>query len=109
MATHLMVLGNHEAGNAGLFNPNRYSFRWNPDFTAFEPILLRYWDDASYIADQSRDHGAEVEQPIPSPDFHERSWKAFQAFMHDPIDEVQEPEFFPRDNVEKMPTENMWF
>lgn len=104
-----MVLGNHEAVNASLFNPNRYSFRWNADHTAFEPILARYWDDASYIAKRSRDTAPEWKKPIAEPDFHERSWLAFQAFMHDPIDDVQEPEFFPRDATETMPADHMWF
>lgn len=37
------------------YNPNRYDFVWNDDFTAFEPVKLLWWDDASYAAYQARD------------------------------------------------------
>lgn len=37
---------------AHLFNPQRTEYRWNADFSAFYPIPLRWWDDASYIAYQ---------------------------------------------------------
>ncbi len=44
---------------ARLFNPARFDFRWNDDYTAFRPIRLRWWDDASYARYQSGDDGGE--------------------------------------------------
>ena len=38
-----------------LFNPVRHDFSWNKDFTAFRPLALRWWDDASYAAYQGAD------------------------------------------------------
>lgn len=35
------------------FNPNRYEFCWNDDFSGFIPCKLRWWDDASYAAYQA--------------------------------------------------------
>ena len=35
------------------FNPQRYDFRWNEDYSGFVPVKLLWWDDASYIAYQS--------------------------------------------------------
>lgn len=32
------------------FNPDRFDFRWNADYTEFCPVRLRWWDDASYAA-----------------------------------------------------------
>lgn len=40
---------------ARLFNPQRTEFRWNDDFTAYRPIALRWWDDASYARYQAGD------------------------------------------------------
>lgn len=31
------------------YNPERYDFRWNKDYTECDVIPLRWWDDASYI------------------------------------------------------------
>jgi hypothetical protein len=31
------------------YDPNRYEFRWNEDFTAAEVIPLRWFDNVSYI------------------------------------------------------------
>lgn len=58
---HLVVLqsnvdANTEPSQASrLYNPSRTEFAWNQDFTAFRPVPLRWWDDASYVAYQSRD------------------------------------------------------
>ncbi len=41
-----------DATNCRLFNPMRHDFRWNDDFTAFRPVALKWWDDASYMAYQ---------------------------------------------------------
>jgi len=43
------------ACDAEWFNSMRYSFVWNEDSSAFRPVWLLWWDDASYIAYQSVD------------------------------------------------------
>lgn len=40
---------------ARLFSPRTNDFAWNDDFTAFKALPLKWWDDASYIAYQTRD------------------------------------------------------
>jgi len=59
MSLHLNVLHNTVAGNPSsasrIFSPYRHEFRWNDDFTAYYPIVLKWWDDASYLAYQSGD------------------------------------------------------
>lgn len=35
-----------------LFNPERWDFRWNHDYSIVTCVALRWWDDASYIAYQ---------------------------------------------------------
>jgi hypothetical protein len=50
----------YPAIDAVLFNPNRYSFKWNEDYSMFQATPLLWWDDASYIAyqgDQQEDDG----------------------------------------------------
>ncbi len=37
------------------WNPERFLFRWNGDYTKFQLIPLGWWDDASYRAYQARD------------------------------------------------------
>lgn len=62
MSLHLNVL--HEVSSedqdpssvSRLFNPYRYDFYWNKDCTAYRPIALQWWDDASYIAYQCGDN-----------------------------------------------------
>lgn len=57
MATklHLAVI-QHVAGPEGgltqtsLWSPQRTEFVWTTDFTAFRPVALKWWDDASYVA-----------------------------------------------------------
>lgn len=58
MHLHLVVLQDNVAegtdpSQACLWNPRRTEFVWNDSFTAFRPIPLRWWDDASYIAYQA--------------------------------------------------------
>lgn len=74
MHLHLTVLQDNvrEGENptqAVLFNPQRTEFRWNADFSAFWPIPLRWWDDASYIAYQGDcgDDGYEEDVILPPP------------------------------------------
>lgn len=57
MKTHLTVIQDSEGRSqaASLGNPNRVEFRWNDDFSAFQIIPLRWWDDTSYIAYQCDD------------------------------------------------------
>ena len=55
---HLTVLKDDVSGdvdpvaNVGQYNLRRVEIRWNADQTAFCPVALRWWDDASYIAYQ---------------------------------------------------------
>jgi hypothetical protein len=35
------------------FNPERFDFVWNYDYTLFRALPLRWWDDASYARYQS--------------------------------------------------------
>jgi len=42
---------------AVLYSPARYDFVWNDDFSAFRPVRLLWWDEASYLAYQSGDYG----------------------------------------------------
>lgn len=37
------------------FNPDRFEFRWNEDYTEFQLVPVRWWDDLSYIRYQSED------------------------------------------------------
>jgi hypothetical protein len=34
------------------FNPQRFDFRWNEDYTAAQVVPLAWWDDASYACSQ---------------------------------------------------------
>lgn len=59
MTVHLNVLHptdgkTNPSQAARLYNPQRFDFRWNDDFTAFQPLPLTWWDDASYLAYQAR-------------------------------------------------------
>ena len=40
------------------YNPNRYDFEWNKDYTKFRARPLKWWDDASYARYQADDPGA---------------------------------------------------
>lgn len=42
-------------GQAPAFDPDRYEYRWNRDYTAYRVIKLRWHDDASYAAYQASD------------------------------------------------------
>ncbi len=63
MSNHLHLNVIHEtfgqdinpSSAARVFNCNRFDFRWNDDFSAFYPVALRWWDDASYAAYQAGD------------------------------------------------------
>ncbi len=44
--------GEHEG-----YNPDRYDFRWNLDFTEVDILPLAWWDDSSY-ADYQGDQSA---------------------------------------------------
>ena len=46
---HLKVIQPIQGTNLVLFDPDRYSFRWNADYTAFHQIPLLWYDDATYI------------------------------------------------------------
>lgn len=48
-----VVEGEDPTQCVALYNPGRYDYRWNSDFTAFRAIKLTWWDDRSYIAYQS--------------------------------------------------------
>lgn len=37
------------------WNPMRYDFYWNEDYTMFQLRPLKWWDDASYAQYQARD------------------------------------------------------
>jgi len=52
MKLHLLVIQNDDTLNVELWNPKRYDFVWNNDFTAFKPVKLLWWDNSSYIAYQ---------------------------------------------------------
>jgi len=41
------------ADQAERYNPGRYDFVWNDDYTMFRAVPLRWWDDASYARYQS--------------------------------------------------------
>lgn len=43
------------AREADLFNPNRFSFRWNKDYSKAVVCPLLWWDDVSYLAYQGAD------------------------------------------------------
>lgn len=45
-----------------LYNPNRYDFVWNDDYTSFRAIKLAWWDDASYIDYQTRGIHSDMEE-----------------------------------------------
>jgi len=47
---HLAIVGQNPP-----FNPERFDFAWNADFSAYRPLRLKWWDDASYIAYQCGD------------------------------------------------------
>jgi len=49
MNIHLTVIQIDGTINVELWNPRRYEFVWNDDFTAFKPVKLLWWDDNSYI------------------------------------------------------------
>jgi hypothetical protein len=59
MKLHLNVVqgeGEGQETQAGhVANVRRTEFRWNADYTAFRPVPLRWWDDASYARYQSGD------------------------------------------------------
>lgn len=52
------------ASRVGEFNPDRYDFRWTPDYGAFVPRKLLWWDDASYLAHQAHDSAVEFEADL---------------------------------------------
>lgn len=39
----------HPASEVENYNPLRYQFVWNEDYSLFQAIPLRWWDDSSYI------------------------------------------------------------
>ena len=41
------------------FNPDRFDFVWNDDYSMFQTIALPWWDDASYLAYQAGDYSEE--------------------------------------------------
>ncbi len=43
------------ASEVETYNPDRYSFRWNSDYSGFIPRKLAWHDDASYIRYQCMD------------------------------------------------------
>ena len=44
-----------------VYNPDRFAFRWNADFTEVDIVPLKWWDDSSYAAYQASDPGGEYE------------------------------------------------
>ncbi len=48
-----------DPSQVSMWNPIRYDFYWNHDYTAFRPVLVRWWDDESYIAYQCGDNEQE--------------------------------------------------
>ncbi len=54
MTTNSLPEGWFSAEAVEQYDPNRYDFDWNDDFTAFRPLALTWWDDASYLDYQSR-------------------------------------------------------
>jgi hypothetical protein len=62
MHLHLAVLqpnvgeGEEPTQASRLFSPRTHDFAWNDTFTAFRPLPLKWWDDASYIAYQAGDN-----------------------------------------------------
>ena len=72
---HLVVIQNTAAALPNeeptqisrIWNPDRFDFRWNADYTAFRPIALASWDEASYVRYQSDDdHYAYMETVEPA-------------------------------------------
>lgn len=48
------------------FPVSRHDYVWNADYTAARPVLLMWWDDASYLAYQG-DCGDDYEEPVNLP------------------------------------------
>lgn len=57
-----------DAANVEKYDPRKYDFAWNRDFSRFIPLKLTWWDDASYIDYQARDGREGDEDPPTIPD-----------------------------------------
>lgn len=55
---HLVVIQADGSKNYESFDPVRHDFRWSFGYLVFEPVPLRWHDDASYAAHQADDDGA---------------------------------------------------
>lgn len=75
------ALPNEEPSNVSrLYNPSRFDFRWNADYTAFEPLRCAWWDDASYARYQSEDRDYEEEEYYAQKDAeHDRDMREAEA------------------------------
>jgi hypothetical protein len=60
------------AAQAAEYNPDHFDLRWNADYTAFEPVRLRWTDDASYARRQGDSDAAEDA-------LYDRAWVLEQA------------------------------
>jgi hypothetical protein len=51
----MIEMGKEEvaAGKYKEYDPERYDFFWNKDFTAVKIVPLTWWDDKSYLAYQT--------------------------------------------------------